>query len=408
MGACSAGQVRQQKRGPRAWDNASKAGAAALAAAGVTRLLVHAVADTTWRKYHAAVEAFLVEMQRRKEPLDSARQLDWALARYLDEMCFQDLRGFSAASALYSGVTAAFPEFKGQLPLAARSLIAWQRLDIPGEGGPIPLPAILLITAALIEEGHFAAALATLMAEDGFLRESDWAGITAGDVAVHGDPDSPHVAAVLGQPARGESTKTGSGQGIVFETVLVRLWLAELVQLLPASSRIVPLTPEAYRRLWNATIMAVNLPDVGPPHSLRHSRPSSEVLSGARELEGIRRRGRWLSLKSVQRYTKGHILVKSFADMPPAARLRGTRYALRPASALGAALRRAPPGPRDKLHRRSLETALERLGARSFWDGRSLAERDLVLRFSSEDCFDHDQGADVMDKKYGKVKKKNG
>ena len=73
--------MRQQKRGSKAWDNATQATAAALAAAGTTRLLAHAVSDTAWRKYHAAVEGFLAEMRRRKEPLDSPQQLDWALAR---------------------------------------------------------------------------------------------------------------------------------------------------------------------------------------------------------------------------------------------------------------------------------------------------------------------------------------
>ena len=119
----------------------------------------------------------------------------------------------------------------------------------PRRRGPIPLPAILLITAAFIEQGYFSAALATLMAEDGYLRESDWAGISACGVATHGEADSPHVAAILGAPSRGETTKTGAGQGIVFETVLVRLWLSELVKLLPPASRVVPLSPETYRKL---------------------------------------------------------------------------------------------------------------------------------------------------------------
>ena len=148
-------RVRQQKRGAGAWDNASAAAAAALAAVGTTRLLVHAVSDSTLKKYLPAVTSFLRIMKDRGENLDSPAQIDWALACYLDEMYDQDMQGFSAASALYSGITASFPELKDRLPIAARSLMAWQRLDVPGEGGPIPLPAILLIVAAFLEQGSW-------------------------------------------------------------------------------------------------------------------------------------------------------------------------------------------------------------------------------------------------------------
>ena len=49
---------------------------------------------------------------------------------------------------------------------------------------------------------------------------------------------------------------------------------------------------------------------MGTPHRLRHSGPSHDVLHGRRTLEEIRRRGRWVSQKSVQRYTKTHVLVE--------------------------------------------------------------------------------------------------
>ena len=38
------------KRGPRAWDNASIKAAAALAAVGTTRLLIHALSDDTFKR----------------------------------------------------------------------------------------------------------------------------------------------------------------------------------------------------------------------------------------------------------------------------------------------------------------------------------------------------------------------
>ena len=57
-------RVRQQKRGRQAWEHATPHAAAALASVGSTRLLIHAVADSTLHKYLPAVRKFLEEMVR--------------------------------------------------------------------------------------------------------------------------------------------------------------------------------------------------------------------------------------------------------------------------------------------------------------------------------------------------------
>jgi len=53
----------------------------------------------------------------------------------------------------------------------------------------------------------------------------------------------------------------------------------------------------------------INVAEHWPPHSLRHSGPSHKVIRNECTLEEIRRRGRWKSPKSVQRYTKTHTLL---------------------------------------------------------------------------------------------------
>ena len=141
-------RVRQQKRGRQAWEHASPQAAASLASVGSTRLLIHAVADSTLHKYLPAVRKFLEQMEEQDELLRSAKEIDWALAKHLDSMCYQLEKGYNAASALYSGMTSLFPELRDALPLSARSLMAWQRLDVPGEGGPIAPAAIWVIIAA--------------------------------------------------------------------------------------------------------------------------------------------------------------------------------------------------------------------------------------------------------------------
>ena len=79
--------------------------------------------------------------------------------------------------------------------------------------------------------------------------------------------------------------------------------------------------------------------------------------------------------------TKSHALIKAAAELPPAALQRGTRYALRPAVALAAALRRAPPGSAGKCGR-ALEKALEAIGTGDVWAGRHPAEREAAIKLA--------------------------
>ena len=123
------------------------------------------------------------------------------------------------------------------------------------------------------------------------------------------------VALTLGAGARGLATKTGSDQGVVIDGELLAWWTAELAKNLAPGAALVPLTQIQFRRHWWEGLMAIGLQQMGPPHSLRHSRPSHDVMTGQMTLEAARRRGRWQSLKSVQRYTKSHALIQKQAAL---------------------------------------------------------------------------------------------
>ena len=46
------------------------------------------------------------------------------------------------------------------------------------------------------------------------------------------------------------------------------------------------------------------MPDLGPPHDLRHAGASDDLLSGHRALGEVKERGRWAADGSVRRYAK--------------------------------------------------------------------------------------------------------
>ena len=103
-----------------------------------------------------------------------------------------------------------------------------------------------------------------------------------------------------------------------------------------------PLEVTKFRRLWWQAVGHLQLAGVGPPHSLRHSRPSQDAISGARTLKEIRRRGRWASVKSVQRYSKAHSLVAARARVPEEVMAAGNAFWQNPERELCKALRHSP------------------------------------------------------------------
>ena len=52
------------------------------------------------------------------------------------------------------------------------------------------------------------------------------------------------------------------------------------------------------------------------PYILRHAGPSHDWLTKARSLDGIKRRGRWISDMSVRRYEKSSRVMRRLATLP--------------------------------------------------------------------------------------------
>ena len=91
------------------------------------------------------------------------------------------------------------------------------------------------------------------------------------------------------------------------------------------SGRMFTTTPAKVRKAWAKVVVVLGILFAGPLHSLRHTGPSNDIAKGRIGLEGARRRGRWLMLSSVQRYSKTFALVRYRARTPPATLALGER-----------------------------------------------------------------------------------
>ena len=101
--------------------------------------------------------------------------------------------------------------------------------------------------------------------------------------------------------------------------------MAARVGSIQGSDKVFPFNSEQFRSRWRQSQARLGLQWVGPPHTLRHSGPSCDATSGRRDLEQIRRRGRWSQMKSVQRYSKQHALTMHLSRLPQDIKVQGRR-----------------------------------------------------------------------------------
>ena len=306
------GKIRFHKRGPRAWDNFFEMPAAGLLQGGTTRLLVHSVADATTKQWLPKVRSFLEHLQAKQITIEMPSGIDKELAEYLDHMCYGLQKSPSIGALLFFGLLCLAPELKGRLPLSARSLKAWGKLAISCEGGPLPEEIVYLIAVEMIRKGFLYQGAWVLCQYDVYGREQDMEQLDTSDISY----DGQHMGLVFGEAARGQSAKTGHNQGaVVRRGLVIDIFLA--LQEAAKGSKVFPIGQPALRKIWHQTLRDLKLEFAGPPHSIRHSGPSEDLARGRASLEQVRRRGRWKSMDSVQRYTKSFALTRFRAKVPP-------------------------------------------------------------------------------------------
>lgn len=150
-------------------------------------------------------------------------------------------------------------------------------------------PTIAAISLWMTRRGYVLEALALVLSEECYLREQDWHQLRKEDVFC----SNGRTSFVLGVRERGMKVKTGSNQGVTLDRAYVADALQAVVDDIAEEEVVFPFTPEHYRKVWWEALDALGLRWCGPPHSARHSGPSADIAFNRRDLELVRRRGRW-------------------------------------------------------------------------------------------------------------------
>jgi len=325
-------------RGARAWENVAGGDRLGEAHPDVTRLLAHAGADTTEVVYLKKVEEILLRWIEKGIRHLSYAELDQLLAKEFDRMCYVEYRSPGFGSATFNGFIGTLPEINGLLPRSNRALKSWLRLQPGREGVPICEEGVMMCAKRLFEEGRLQEGVIVLLSFDGYLRSQDWAQVCGCDITF----DGRSVALVFGVGARGMTVKTGQYQGVVVS----RGWIAELLLVLVSRcdphAAVFSLTQDRFRKTFQAFWASVGHSWVRAVHWLRHSGAAGDLECGRRDLEGVRKRGRWKHVSACHRYTKTHLVVECRHRLGAELCLEGRNFMLAPRENVCRAFERGP------------------------------------------------------------------
>ena len=216
-GAGEDDEVRDLKRGPKAWANAGDCSLDMNA----TRMLAHTVADSTGLdRYLKAVSRWLVFVKEHELPCVTWEERDKAMGLFCAYVLYIKNEKAHVGDCLLNGITYIWPESANHLPRGWRCLKGWHRVTIDGVRDPIPDESLACIEAQLRAEGEEEAADVVVLSVDCYLRGQDWQNLKSEDV-VEDEVDDETVL-FLGRAHRGESAKTGREQGVRIDWGYVR------------------------------------------------------------------------------------------------------------------------------------------------------------------------------------------
>lgn len=271
------------------------------------------VKDSTLVKYHESVVKFEQFCKRRKLCLKTWQDADNSFTEYFADLLEQQQASTVASYALFGYLLLRTNEHtpdKLLYPKARQCLKGWN-VRYPQSSRTGADPQIWFLLADNIGLTHPWYSAAILLQLDTYARPSEILKLKKRDVF---RPTSRHLrfwGVIFGNSEHGESTKTQTMDDTVLLDSSDRQFAPKVMACLfnKASSPDDLLFPHTslgeYEAVLRAAKTAVGLGRFDfTPHAIRHSGPSVDSLTHARNPSEIQARGRWKTLKSVQRYQK--------------------------------------------------------------------------------------------------------
>lgn len=271
------------------------------------------VKDPTLIKYAESVDKFKAYCKRRKLSVTRLELVDRSMATFFADLCEEGASYNDASYTLFGFIVleaqSNLPE-RQLFPLSRGALKGWSsRYPQCSRTGADPLLWHLIAEHMLGSAPMYAAV--GLIQLDTYARPSEILGLRKQDII---KPSSRHCCfwgIIFGNSSSGGQTKTGTQDDTVLLDSTDREYAKQILAIVFAAAKRPHdrLFPGASLREYEAVMReAKRAAGLGAmaltPHAVRHSGPSIDFLHRTRLPEEILARGRWKTLRSIQRYQK--------------------------------------------------------------------------------------------------------
>ena len=240
----------------------------------------------------------------------SSAQMDAMLTQLFDKL-YLDGHPPDLGSKIVAAINCFFPDAKGSLPRAARSLKGWARLAPQRTRAPLPWLALMAMVGAAVAHDDLLMAVAMILQFVTCLRPGELCGLQPANLIASGPRGAsqrPSRALLLGAFELGRANKSNEFDESVVVDRPDLPWLNHYLGVLKRRPRGAPVwdfsqEEYAHKLKTYATLsgVAVLEPDA---YALRHGGASDDMLALRRPAADIKRRGRWKSDSSLRRYEK--------------------------------------------------------------------------------------------------------
>ncbi|CAK0858852.1 unnamed protein product [Prorocentrum cordatum] len=333
------GLAATARSGPRRQKALRRQAVAARAAAPPDRFLQESTAGEKAKDiYRRELEKFYDWAEQQGRPVGSL-SLATTMKEYFFSK-FQEGYGPSVGRAVFFGYLLLksnnYKQERERLSDVERAIAGWAKRSREVVKDPAPQEVLLDMGAWMLDNGRGESAACLALQLDDYGRPSESVELVVGNML-------PPVPGVRGTASRdwgvvfapaelGFVTKTGQVDDSVVLGSPSRPWApkvaAALVQRVAQTSgnRSMPADPRAplfrsltlakYEHDFKAASKALNYTKLNvTPHTVRHTAPSHDIYHKHRNLEQVRRRGRWAAKKSVTRYERHAKLLKQYGKL---------------------------------------------------------------------------------------------
>ena len=279
--------------------------------------------DVTLMRYIEHVSWFKKFCLRRKLVLSDIHKVDKHMATYFADLVQHDAAYNTASYTLFG-----YLMLEADEPMADKFLLPHSRAALKGWASRYPQssrtgadPDLWFLIAKHLCDIDTRLAAVLLIQLDTYARPSEILGLRKHDV-VKPVGRNKLWGIIFGNSVHHEQTKTGTQDDTVF--------LDSLHDFAPAVAKLVynscrqhsgflfpGCTLGHYESSMRQVVKHLGLAKFAlTPHAVRHSGPSQDFLNKSRTADEIQARGRWKSLRSIQRYRKPGQMVAKMNRIP--------------------------------------------------------------------------------------------